>query len=420
MKIDSMDAVHIGTGLQEWQRGWRLVLAATLGVAVCGSYFQFIGAMIKPLQDAYGWSRGEIALGLTLITSITPFVNLGVGALADRFGARRIALWGSISFGLSFCAWGLAGPALWTWYALSVQFAIFGHLASMVVWSLMVVKHFHLQRGLALALTLSGSGLAVAVTPTLVILLNQSFGVHGIFWLWGCASAAIMFIPALLFFRDPGANRVSSATAQPAVAAGYTLRAALRDRRFWQLALSMLLVALAIGTFIVHLQPMLLDSGLTPAVAASVALFIGPSMIAGRILMGLLFDRLDARLVSALAFALPAITCVLLGLLDGSYALAAIAGVVTGLGLGAEMDVVAYLTSRYFGMRSYGKIFAILSGLYGFGIGAGSALSGALFDATGNYGLALTLLAISASTAVVLVSLLGPSRNNEIAPPGAH
>jgi MFS family permease len=153
-------------------------LSAALGVAVFGSFLHFVGTLMQPLQEAYGWVRGDIALGLTLITVMSPFINLIVGALVDRVGARRIALCGSISFGASFAVWGLAGPALWTWYLFCVAFALLSHFASSVVWTMMVVKRFNAQRGLALAITLSGSGLTIALTPSLALMLDYWFGVR--------------------------------------------------------------------------------------------------------------------------------------------------------------------------------------------------------------------------------------------------
>lgn len=37
--------------------------------------------------------------------------------------------------------------------------------------------------------------------------------------------------------------------------------------------------------------------------------------------------------------------------------------------MGSEVDVVAYLTSRYFGLRQYGLVFGILISVYGFAVG---------------------------------------------------
>lgn len=403
-----------GKNLEEWRRGWGVVLCAALGVAIVGIYVHFIGAMIRPLQEAYGWSRGEIAFGLTLISVLSPIINMCVGFIADRVGARRVALAGILLFGVLFSAMGLAGPALWTWYAVCVLFGLFGHCASAVVWTMVVVKRFHYQRGLALALSLCGGGFMVAVTPLLVVALEEWVGVRGIFFTIGICGALIMLVPTLIFFheRDPRAPVISveQAAAAPVVP-GFTLKQALRMRQLWQLAGGLLLISLCMGTFVVHIQPMLTDSGLTPAVAASVALFIGPSMIVGRLATGALFDIFDPRLVTAIAFLLPAVACGLLMFLDGGYLLAAIAGIFVGLGMGAEVDVVAYLTSRYFGLRNYGTIFAVMLSIYGVGTGVGSAVAGFFYDLTASYDSLLLLLVGFAITAAALATTLGrPAR----------
>jgi MFS family permease len=424
MKDYSAGPIAPGARLHEWKLGWAIVLSSSLGIAVYTTFLHFVGTLMGPLQDAYGWSRGEISLGLTLITTLSPPMGIIVGALADRYGARPIALVGSIGFGITFAAWGLAGPALWSWYFFAFLFATLGHMATPVVWTLMIVKYFNVQRGLALAIALSGSGLAIGFTPTLALLFNDWFGLRGTFMAWGLLGGLLMLLPAWYFFREKPQVTAAPAAAskQPVAVPGHTFGEALRDRNFWQFTVSVLLVSLAVGTLIVHLQPMLIDSGLDAVTAASVALFVGPAMIAGRIIMGMLFDVMNARVVSGIAFLLPACGCAMLGTLDGNYAMAALAGIVIGFGLGAEMDVLAYVVSRYFGMRSYGKIFALLSGLYGMGIGAGSAVSGALFDATGSYRIALLLWIAASIAAAMAVATLGKPRAREsgLAPVAAH
>ncbi len=400
----------ISSGQGEWRRGWGVVLAAALGIALGGIHLHFIGTMIPSLQAAYDWSRGEIALGLTLIMVINLGGNLVVGALADRFGARPVALWGAWLFGIGFSLLGLAGPSIWSWYLVCAVFAVAVQGVGPVVWTGGIVRWFEKQRGMALALSLTGGGVMVAVTPIMVVWLMELVGVRWIFPVVGLTGALLIFIPAWRFFHDgapPRPSRSGKMPAAPVVLSGYSARQAFGQRRFWQLVLAFVLVALAAGTFLVHVQPMLIDSGLTPGQAASVAFFVGPSMIVGRLVMGALFDYVDPRLVSALAFALPLMAALTLARLDGSYGLAIAAGILVGLCLGAEVDVVAYLTSRYFGLRAYGVLFALMMSSYGAGIGAGSALAGVGFDRLGSYDSWLLALAGGSAIAIVLVATLG-------------
>lgn len=400
-----------------------MVLAAALGIAIGSIYSHFIGTMIPHLHQAYGWSRGEIAFGLTLIMGINLVASIIVGGLADRVGMRPIALCGVWLFAIGFSLLGFAGPQLWTWYAACVMFALLASTVSAVIWTGGVVKWFKTQRGMALALTLTSGGVMVAITPTIIITLLALVGVRWIFPVVGIVGAILMFIPTWRYFRDRapassvdtlsvGTLSIDKVITRPVVLPGFTFREAVTGRQFWQLLASFILVALAAGTYLVHIQPMLIDSGLTPAKAATMAFFIGPSMIAGRLLMGMLFDFFDPRFVAAFAFAFIPFAGLVLMNLDGSYPLAIVASILVGLCLGAEVDAVAYLTSRYFGLRSYGVMYAVLGGTYGVGTGVGSALGGFGFDLFGSYDQWIFLLMAGGLLSIILVLTLGlPGRS---------
>jgi len=92
---------------------------------------------------------------------------------------------------------------------------------------------------------------------------------------------------------------------------------------------------------------------------------------------------------------------------DGSMMTAFFIAGVIGLGIGAEVDVVAYLTSRYFGLRRYGVLFGVLMGSYGLGVGGGSAVAGWVFDSFGSYDLILIALGSGCLIAALLAATLG-------------
>lgn len=412
-----------GSAASEWRSGWPLVLCATIGVAMAGIHYPLMGAIMRPLTQAYGWTRGEAALGLTIMSIISPFANVIVGITADRFGPRRVVLAGSIAFGLAFSLFAAAGPALWTWYAASALFSLCGHFIGPVVWTMAVVRHFRASRGLALAITLSGSGLVASFMPGVVLVLLEWAGLRGTFLYLAVGASLLTFIPAVLLFREPEGTRGSATQRREAAALlpGLSVARALSGTRFWRLGLALLFVAGTVGTFIVHFQSMLADSGLSAVQAASAALIIGPMMITGRIGTGLLFDRLHAPLVASLAFSVMAVACVLMLVFDGSMMMAvAVAGVI-GLGVGAEVDVVAFLTSRYFGLRRYGVLFGMLIGVYGVGVGIGSGLAGRVFDSVGSYDPFLMVLGVACVVAGILAATLGrPDADVATAPSPGH
>lgn len=393
----------------EWRAGWGIVLVATLGIAVAGIHFHVVGALAKPLEAAYGWTRGQVTLALTVSSVLAPFTNIGVGWLADRFGPRAVLLAGLPLFCLSFALLGFAGPAVWAWYIGYGVFAVFAQGTSPVAWTMAVVRNFTIYRGLALAISLSGGGVLVSTIPAVVYTLVERVGVPGTFFAIGFAAFILVWPAAFLILpRTHASERTGQdQTVLDDHLAGLTIRQALSAARFWQLAAGFLIVATCVGTFVVHFQPMLTDAGLSTAEAGRVALFIGPALIFGRIATGMLFDRIDARIVATAAFLLPGLGCLMLMNLNDSLLYASVTALVLGIGMGAEFDVLAFLTSRYFGLKHYGLIFGILSGLYGLGVGAGSSIAGFTFDWLGGYDPFLQLQTAFVAVAAVLIASLG-------------
>lgn len=386
-----------------WRRA-GILLAATIGIAIVGIHFHIVGAMVTPLGSAYGWSRGDIAFALTITAALHPFTNVWIGTLADRHGPRAVALPGIILFCFGLALLGLAGPELWTWYAAYAAFAILGAGASTVVWTMAVVQAFTTRRGLALAVSLAGAGLLVSIVPSIVLGLERLVGLGGIYPTIAAAALILMFLPAWFFLPRDDVRAPHAATRQ----AKGDWREVARSAILWRLGTGLVIIASCVGTFIVHFQPMLTDAGLSRDDAAYVALFIGPAMVAGRIATGLLFDILPTRLVATAAFSLPGLACVLLFLLPLDLTTATLLALVIGVGMGSEVDVVAYLSSRYFGLLRYGLVFGILISLYGLAIGTSSWLVGKAHDATGSYDAVLVGLAGGVVVAMMLVMSLGP------------
>jgi predicted MFS family arabinose efflux permease len=140
----------------------------------------------------------------------------------------------------------------------------------------------------------------------------------------------------------------------------------------------------------------------------------GLALIAGRVLAGFLLDRIHAPYVAAGFFAAPLMGMVALLLTSGQSA-AAIGTVLVGMGLGAEMDLIAFLLSRYLGMRAFGEIYGYFFAIFMLGAGAGPFVMGVSFDRTGSYQVMLGYSALALALACVLILRLGAH-----AYPGQH
>jgi MFS family permease len=109
----------------------------------------------------------------------------------------------------------------------------------------------------------------------------------------------------------------------------------------------------------------------------------------------------------AVAFFLAPLAGILLLFFGSGPSVAAIATVLVGVGLGAEVDLIAFLLSRYFGMRAFGEIYGYLFALFMLGAGAGPFAMGLSFDVTGSYQFMLASFAIALLLASVLMMGLG-------------
>src|SRR3569832_2355534 len=65
------------------------------------------GLWLQPITQAQGWDRGTFALALAIQNLAWGFIGIFAGMVADRFGAFRVLVLGSVLYGL-----GLAGMAL--------------------------------------------------------------------------------------------------------------------------------------------------------------------------------------------------------------------------------------------------------------------------------------------------------------------
>jgi len=381
----------------EWRTGWPYAFVTHVGIL--GSIFMTfgLGQFMTPLSEAFGWSRAEISFPTLLYSIGTILFAIALGGLVDRHGPRKIALIGVPLTGLAIAAVGLSGPSIWGWYAAWSAYAVFGLALGPIPWTAAVTRHFNVSRGLALAIGYSASGVGGAMWPPLTLWLIQSLGWRGAFFAVGIGIAVVVTLVTFFLFRGPvtgprDAVQASAPSAQPLV--GMTLRQTLSSTMFWRIGLVLMVTAAAATSTSVHLPAMLTDKGISRAQAAAAAAAIGPSLIVGRLICGWLLDRLPARFVSSGFIVLAAVGCGLLVGYDGNEARAVGAAMLIGLTMGAEGDLLAYLLSRYFGLRSFSAIYGM--GLVVFGIGYGGApfASGLLFDHLRNYDLGYAILAV--------------------------
>lgn len=190
---------------------------------------------------------------------------------------------------------------------------------------------------------------------------------------------------------------------------GMSCSEASRNRVFWILLCAVVLVAASVQACLAHITAIFADTGASAKTAALATSLYGGGLLVGRAGSGYLLDRFFAPRVAALIFASAALGIGLLRL-AASQQFAFVAAFLIGLGNGAEVDIMAYLISRYFGLRAFGTIYGFIFGGFGLAGGLGVYLMGASFDATGSYRSMLTVFCLAALFGAALMLRLGPYR----------
>ncbi|GGF77967.1 MFS transporter [Alteromonas lipolytica] len=402
------------SSLQEFKQGYKALIASLIG-AGCGISsvcFYTNSVFVAAIDTDMPWSRGEIQIGISIMILAAIFTAPLTGMLIDRFGARAVALTSMPLFTLSLVGLSFVGNDVRSFYAGWVVMSVLAAGTLPITWTKVVNQWFDRSRGLALGLTLMGTGIAAAVAPKYAAWLIGEYGWRNAYALLGVTVLVISFVPLLLFFFEFGhagkpQQQSRESESAPAPKTGLTLKQALKGYKLWALCIALLCVAVGISGVITNLVPILTDKGLTVGEAAGYAGLVGISVIAGRLLAGFLMDRLWAPAIAALFLFMPLISAILLkqpALSDTQMALAAL---IVGLAAGAELDIMAYLISRYFGLAYYGSLYGFLYIFFSIGAGVAPVIFGWAFDVSGNYNLTLSMVAVLSVVGALLIVAMG-------------
>ncbi len=401
-----------GEATGEWRQHWSVVLASIFGIGLVTVYLYSTGMMIAPLEKEFGWKRAEIASGPTIVAVVGCLVAPFMGMAIDRYGARRIAIFGVIALCGAIAILSQAGPSIWSWWALWCLMAVTHPFIKPTVWVAAVTSLFTTGRGMALAVALCGTSVGTSLTPLLTHYLIQNYGWRGAYMGLG-AIWLMVTLPLVLFgfysiadtrrrtrMRDPE-------QAKPPELPGLTKQEAMRSIKFAKIAGATAAISAATTALGMNLVPILSEAGIERGEAAAVAGVSGIAGITGKLSGGYLIDRYNASRVVGIATACPAISALLLLFLPGSIPAAIAAVAIVGLALGIEFDGVGYLASRHFGLKHFGLIYGTMVGLLALTSGVAPLLANYAFDVSGTYAALLWSIIPVAIISAVLFATLG-------------
>ena len=400
--------------------GWIVVATSAAGLFL-GAFpivaFSF-GVFFQPFVREFHAGRGAISLAFTLHNLISGVCAVFVGRIADRVGARKVILPGLGMLGLMLLLAETMGSQLWALYVFYCALGVVAPATTTLPYALVVSRWFDRRRGLAIGLMMVGLGTGAIVMPMLAQRLIAAFGWRTAFALAGCAILVIPIPIVALLLRDTPAEMGllpdgETETAAPTAAGGrldgLTWEESCRERY------------------------VLVDGdGIRPA-RGERARVCGSH--AGTVCRSRRHatDRRDGqfrrrsrasrrpdrvRVFSGSLFwavrrtrSLRPVCAGYRAPVDGYRGVLALAAAfLVGLGMGSEVDIIAFLMSRYFGLRSLGRTIGFAFGAFVVAGGIGPLVMGLSFDRTGSYRVPLAGFFVATLVAAALMSRLGPYR----------
>ncbi len=397
---------QLTSGRAEWQAYWPLPFVAALGYATSVIFVYALGPFIQPIQAEFGWSRAQISFGITIASFISALCCVPMGMLIDKLGPRKIGLVGVLLMAIAFGLLGTATGTKLNWIVLWCIVAFATLWVQATVWTSAVTSRFERSRGIALATTLSGASVSATIFPVLGTWLIEYFDWRLAFMILSGGWILIVFPLVCFFFRgkqdehktaphrvhhhdstasDGGdASDIVDTVAEKELP-GLTLAEGFRSPVLYKLLVAGGCFAFTAIGIVVHFVPILTDHGADPKTAGGIASLIGIFSIIGRLGTGFLLDKFPGHLVGAFAFLIPIIACTLLLIDGGNHVNQSIAAAIFGLTLGSEVDVIAYLAARHFGLKNFGALYGALVMALSLGTAFGPLTAGFVFDSFGSY-----------------------------------
>ncbi len=379
--------------------GWNIVgIAVMMGILGTGLSAYSNGIMLPYLADTLAdGSRGEIALGYSIVTIVAAIIAPAVGRFVDTHSPRKAILIGIVITAVSYVMIARV-QSVWQFFlAKGVVFGVGITLIGPLTRNRVVINWFDHWRGRALGISVLGASLAGIFFPPIINTIVNELGWRLTFLVFALATGAILLPLVYFLMKDrpedigevrDGHNYVNRAEVRPVQSdleeREWTWQGLIKNPTFWAIGLifgPMVCVYLAI---MVHLFGHIVDMGLTTERAALVLSTVAILSAIGKPVIGLMADFLGARITIWIALVSQILALVLFTQISLFWQ-CLVAASLFGFGYAALSSMRTFAISTSLGNRSLGAALGLLKWLeLPFAVVA-SPLAGFVYDNTGSY-----------------------------------
>ncbi len=386
--------------------GWWVVFCAfVVALYGWGLGFYGLGLYLVALQKTHGWSPATISAAISFYYVVGGFLVMQVGDVIQKHGARAVVMGGATLMGLGVLGLTIVERPWQLYLAFLIMIPGWAAMGGGAI-NTIVAQWFNRRRGLAASLALNGAtcgGLLFA--PAFAWAIDTlGFAI--------AALAAVAFVLATLWPlafltlrpRRPGEHEPGDAPAAAHEPDGPPMSRAqlLRQPRYLTMVGAFSLGLVAQISFIAHqvafLEPTLGLKGAGWAVSLT-----SVSALAGRMLVGLVIDKVDRRAASAAVLGVQVGAMVVLLASDSLFALY-LGCVLFGFGVGNLITLPGLIVQQEFPRRDFARAVSLNVAINQLAAATGPSILGVLHDLSGSYRTSLMLcLALQVAAAILVL-----------------
>jgi predicted MFS family arabinose efflux permease len=382
---------------------------STLQVLACGATIVTLsmgirhgfGLWLQPMTQDQGWTRETFAFGLAIQNLVWGISGIFAGMVADRFGAFRVVIVGSVLYALGLV--GMANASTPLLFSLSAGVLIGMAQAGTtyaVIYGVIGRNVSADKRSWAMGVAAAaGSFGQFLMVPTEGFLISQ-FGWQQALMLLGMAS--LLMIPLSWGLREPGFGGGAVPYRDQSIV--QALREAFKYPSFQLLMAGYFVCGFQVVFIGVHMPSYLKDKGLSPQVASYALALIGLFNVFGTYAAGVLGQKMPKKNILAFIYFTRAIAISLFLLVPLSPASVYVFSAVMGLLWLSTVPPTNATVAQIFGVAHLSMLGGFVFFSHQIGSFMGVWLGGYLYDKTGSYDI-VWYIAIALGVAAALINL---------------
>ena len=293
---------------QKIHPGWIAVTVTFFTLMASAGYRSAPSVLIVPLEDAFGWSRSQIAFAVSINVLLFGLVAPFAAALMERFTVRKVVMSALALVSLSSTSTIFMTQPWHLWLLWGLGVGVGAGSMALVFAATIANRWFIARKGIVIGALTAATASGQLIFLPLLSHFAITYGWKSVSLTVGGASALIIpFIflflkekPELLGLAPYGAPAGWQPPPPNEMSAGKiaidTLTKSSKSRDFWILFGTFFVCGLSTNGLIgTHFIPAAHDHGMGETVAASLLALVGVFDVIGTIFSGWLTDRMDPR-----------------------------------------------------------------------------------------------------------------------------